>query len=116
MSTPMTLKPREAIPASMLAPNLPNPMTERFSIIVLSSNCVLLALKDQLRLLREQLCIALLPITVPLLARDPHERLAYQRGIFVNLCLKRGLIQKVPAGHVEDAGKPRFIDLPIRVL
>jgi len=30
MSTPMTLKPREAMPASMLAPNLPNPITETF--------------------------------------------------------------------------------------
>src|SRR4029453_14527057 len=114
MSTPMTLKPRDAMPASMLAPNLPNPMTERFSIIVSSSNCVLLALNDQFRLLREQLCIASLPIPVPLLARDPHERLAYQPRIFVNLCLKRGLIQKVPAGPVEDAGKAGFIGLPIR--
>src|SRR4029450_393234 len=104
MSTPMTLKPREAMPASMLAPNLPNPITERFSITVPSSNCVLLALNDQFRLLREQLRIAFLPIPVPLLARDPHEWRAYQRGIFVNLCLKRCLIQKVPAGSVEDAG------------
>src|SRR6185436_16887639 len=116
MSTPMTSKPREAMPASMLAPNLPNPITESFSTIVLSSDCVLLALNNQFRLFGEQLCVALLPIPIPLLPRDPHERLAYQSRIPVCLRLKRGLIQDVPAGSTEDAGKASSIDLPIRVL
>ena len=66
ISTPMTFKPREAMPASMLAPNLPSPITETFCIMTLSSNRPLLALNDQFRLLGEQLRIASLPVPVPL--------------------------------------------------